>query len=170
MNDTLRIGHGYDVHAFGEGRYIVIGGVRIPFAFGLKAHSDGDVLIHSVCDALLGAAALGDIGVHFPDEDETYRAINSRWLLRKVRAMLKDAGYAIVNLDSTLVAQEPKLQPHVHGMRKNLAEDLSLARNCVSIKATTTERLGFAGRSEGIAAHSVALIRAPDFPSGQSGT
>lgn len=168
MNDALRIGHGYDVHAFGEGRHIVIGGVRIPFAFGLKAHSDGDVLIHSVCDALLGAAALGDVGMHFPNDDETYRAINSRWLLRKVRAMLEDAGFAIVNLDSTLVAQEPRLQPHVPGMRKNLAEDLALVQNCVSIKATTTERLGFAGRGEGIAAHSVALIRAPGFASGRA--
>ena len=158
MNEELRIGHGYDVHAFGEGRHIVIGGVRIPFAFGLKAHSDGDVLIHSVCDALLGAAALGDVGMHFPNDDESYRAINSRWLLRKVRAMLADAGFAIVNLDSTLIAQAPKLQPHIPGMRKNLAEDLSLAPERVSIKATTTEKLGFAGRGEGIAAHGVALI------------
>ncbi len=158
MNDGLRIGHGYDVHAFCEGKYIVIGGVRIPFNRGLKAHSDGDVLIHSVCDALLGAAALGDIGSHFPDHNEAYESINSRWLLHKVHEMLAGAGFEIVNLDSTLVAQEPKMQPHIPRMRENLAEDLSLASERISIKATTTEQLGFAGRQEGLAAHSVALI------------
>ncbi|MDD9806490.1 MAG: 2-C-methyl-D-erythritol 2,4-cyclodiphosphate synthase [Gammaproteobacteria bacterium] len=158
MNDGLRIGHGYDVHAFCKGRYIVIGGVRIPFRFGLKAHSDGDVLIHSVCDALLGAAALGDIGSHFPDHDEAWEAINSRWLLCKVHAMLSGAGFGIINIDSTLVAQAPQMQPHIARMRDNLAADLSLAPERISIKATTTERLGFAGREEGLAAHSIALI------------
>ena len=154
----LRIGHGYDVHAFGEGRYIVLGGVKIPFDRGLVAHSDGDVLIHSVCDALLGAAALGDIGRHFPDDDDRFAAINSRHLLREVCNLVQRRHYTVVNLDTTLIAEQPRLSPYIGRMVGNVASDLNCPADCVSIKATTTEGLGFAGRVEGLAAHSVVLI------------
>ena len=155
----MRIGHGYDVHAFAAGDHVRLGGVDIPYSHGLAAHSDGDVLIHAVCDALLGAAALGDIGRHFPDSEVRYRDANSRVFLRDVIALLKQRGYVVVNVDNTVIAQAPKLAPHIHAMRKNLAEDLGLPIDCVNVKATTTEKLGFIGRKEGIAVHAVALIR-----------
>ena len=155
----MRIGHGYDVHAFAAGDHIRLGGVDIPYSQGLAAHSDGDVLIHAVCDALLGAAALGDIGRHFPDSEVRYRDANSRVFLRDVIALLKQRGYVVVNVDNTVIAQAPKLAPHIDAMRKNLAEDLGLPIDCVNVKATTTEKLGFIGRKEGIAVHAVALIR-----------
>lgn len=154
----FRIGHGYDVHAFGEGSHIMLGGVKIPFNKGLVAHSDGDVLIHSICDALLGALALGDIGHHFPDSDDRYRDINSRKLLTQVIHTVTEKGYAIANIDATLIAQKPLLQPFIGAMTANIASDISCPPDCVSIKATTTEGLGFIGRVEGIAAHSVVLI------------
>ena len=154
----LRIGNGYDVHAFCKGDYVVIGGVRIPHKQGLKAHSDGDVALHALCDALLGAAALGDIGRHFPDTDEAFSAIDSRVLLRDVMQKLKTRGFRCVNVDVTLVAQAPKMAPHIDAMRHNIAEDLWLGLDVVNVKATTTEKLGFTGREEGIAAYAVALI------------
>lgn len=153
-----RIGHGYDVHAFEAGEYIVLGGVRIAHTQGLRAHSDGDVLIHALCDALLGAAALGDIGKHFPDSDERYRNINSHELLRNVNDQLNKAGYVLGNADITIVAQAPKLAGFIDAMRKNIADDLGVATEAVNVKATTTERLGFAGREEGIGAHAVVLL------------
>lgn len=155
----MRIGHGYDVHAFSAGDHIRLGGVDIPYSRGLAAHSDGDVLIHAVCDALLGAAALGDIGRHFPDSEDQYRNADSRVFLRQVTGLLKQEGYVVGNVDNTVIAQAPKLAPHISDMRKNLAEDLDVPIDRVSVKATTTERLGFIGREEGIAAHAVALIR-----------
>ncbi len=157
---NLRIGHGYDVHAFREGDLLVLGGVRIPHDRAFAAHSDGDVLIHALCDALLGAAALGDIGRHFPDTDPRYRGIDSRLLLREVVRLLREAGYAIGNVDATIVAQAPKMAPHIGQMRAHLAADLGVDIRCVNVKATTTERLGFVGREEGIAVHAVALIEA----------
>ena len=153
-----RIGHGYDAHRFGPGDHLILGGVRIAHARGLVAHSDGDVLIHAVCDALLGAAALGDIGRHFPDSDPAWKGADSRELLRRVVALLADRGWRVVNLDSTLVAQAPRLGPHIEAMCANLAADLGVAREAVNVKATTTERMGFTGREEGIAAHAVVLL------------
>ncbi|MGF1548874.1 MAG: 2-C-methyl-D-erythritol 2,4-cyclodiphosphate synthase [Thiotrichales bacterium] len=153
-----RIGQGYDVHAFQAGDHLVLGGVRIPHDRAFAAHSDGDVLIHALCDALLGAAALGDIGRHFPDTDPAYRGIDSRVLLRAVMRQLTERGYMVGNVDATIVAQAPKLAPHIAAMRVNLAADLGVALDQVNVKATTTERLGFAGRQEGIAAHAVVLI------------
>lgn len=155
---SLRIGHGYDVHAFTAGDHIVLGGVRIPHGKAFKAHSDGDVLIHALCDALLGAAALGDIGRHFPDSDARYRGIDSRVLLRKVVELLRQQGWGVGNVDGTLIAQVPKLAPHIEAMCANLAQDLDIAPGQVNVKATTTEHLGFAGREEGIAAHAVVLL------------
>jgi len=155
----MRIGHGYDVHAFSRGDHIRLGGVDIPHSRGLAAHSDGDVLIHAVCDALLGAAALGDIGRHFPDNEDQYRNADSRVFLRQVIGLLKQQGYVVGNVDNTVIAQAPKLAPYISAMRKNLADDLDVSIDSVSIKATTTERLGFIGRKEGIAVHAVALIR-----------
>lgn len=155
---SFRVGHGYDVHRFGGGDRIVLGGVSIAHHRGFIAHSDGDVLVHALCDALLGAAALGDIGRHFPDTSDEFAGIDSRVLLRRVRALLTEAGYAIANVDATVVAQAPKLAPHIQAMVANLAEDLELEPGQVNIKATTTERLGFAGREEGVAAHAVTLI------------
>lgn len=157
---TLRIGHGYDVHAFTTGDHIVLGGVRIPYRQAFKAHSDGDVLIHALCDALLGAAALGDIGRHFPDSDAQYRGIDSRKLLRQVVALLGQHGWRVGNVDGTIIAQAPKMAPHIEAMRAHLAQDLGVAVGQVNIKATTTEHLGFAGREEGIAAHAVVLLEA----------
>jgi 2-C-methyl-D-erythritol 2,4-cyclodiphosphate synthase len=154
----IRIGHGYDVHAFKAGDHIVLGGVRIAHDKAFKAHSDGDVLIHALCDALLGAAALGDIGRHFPDTDPDYAGANSRVLLAEVVKMLAEAGWQVGNVDGTVIAQAPKLAPHIDAMREHLAEDLGVGLDQVNVKATTTEHLGFTGREEGIAAHAVALI------------
>lgn len=154
----FRMGQGYDVHAFGEGQKIVIGGVVIPHHRGLVAHSDGDVLLHALCDALLGAAALGDIGRHFPDTDASYKGANSRELLRLVVAKLKAEGYRVGNVDMTVIAQKPKMAPHIEHMVENIAADLQVPLNCVNVKATTTEKLGFTGREEGIAAEAVALL------------
>jgi 2-C-methyl-D-erythritol 2,4-cyclodiphosphate synthase len=152
----MRIGHGFDVHAFAPGRRLVIGGVAIPYEKGLEGHSDADVLLHAICDALLGAAALGDIGRHFPDSDPAYAGADSRQLLREVKKKL--GGYRIVNLDATILAQAPRMAPHVPQMIANIASDLAIAPGAVSIKATTTEHLGFIGRAEGIAAQAIALI------------
>jgi 2-C-methyl-D-erythritol 2,4-cyclodiphosphate synthase len=154
----IRIGHGYDVHAFKAGDHVVLGGVRIAHDKAFKAHSDGDVLIHALCDALLGAAALGDIGRHFPDTDPNYAGANSRVLLAEVVKMLAEAGWQVGNVDGTVIAQAPKLAPHIDAMREHLAEDLGVGLDQVNVKATTTEHLGFTGREEGIAAHAVALI------------
>lgn len=154
----MRIGQGYDVHAFTEGNHLVLGGVKIAYTHAFAAHSDGDVLIHAICDALLGAVALGDIGKHFPDTSATYANIDSRILLRKVYELIKNHGYQLVNLDSIIVAQAPKMAPHIDAMRANLAADLECEINQVSVKATTTEKLGFEGRKEGIAAHAVVLL------------
>ena len=154
----MRIGSGYDAHRFQPGTRLVLGGVEIPHDRGLAAHSDGDVLVHAVCDALLGAAALGDIGQHFPDSDSRYRGIDSRVLLREVMALLTAQGLMVVNLDSTLIAQAPRLAPYIPAMRANLASDMQVAVEQVSVKATTTERMGFTGREEGIAAHAVTLL------------
>ncbi len=155
----MRIGQGFDAHAFKEGGRLVLGGVEIPHDQGLAAHSDGDVALHALCDALLGAAALGDIGHHFPDRDPQFKGIDSRVLLRKVAGLLREAGFTVVNVDLTIVAQAPKLAPYVELMRAHIAEDLGLAAGAVSVKATTTEHLGFTGRGEGIAAFAIALIR-----------
>ncbi len=155
----LRIGHGFDVHRFGDGDHVVLGGVSIPHDRGLIAHSDGDVLIHALCDALLGAAALGDIGSHFPDTDDRYAGADSRELLRSVVSLLRDrAGLAVHNVDCTVIAQRPKLRPYIDTMRANLAADLRVGPERVGVKATTTEGLGYAGRAEGIAAHAVCLL------------
>jgi 2-C-methyl-D-erythritol 2,4-cyclodiphosphate synthase len=155
----LRIGQGYDAHRFKEGDHIVIGGVTIPFEKGMAAHSDGDVALHALCDALLGAAALGDIGKHFPDSDAKFKGIDSRILVRDVSAKLAGFGFAIVNVDLTIIAQAPKLAPHIPKMRENIAGDLAVPVDCVNVKATTTEGMGFEGRGEGISAMAVALIR-----------
>lgn len=154
----MRVGHGYDVHAFAEGRKLILGGVYVPHSKGLMGHSDADVLTHAVCDALLGAAALGDIGAHFPDTDAAYKGADSLLLLKAVVKLLKDKGYRIENIDSTLIAQKPKLAPYIEQMRKNLAAALGIELDSVSVKATTEERLGFTGREEGIAAHALCLI------------
>jgi 2-C-methyl-D-erythritol 2,4-cyclodiphosphate synthase len=155
---NLRIGHGYDVHAFAEGRRLIIGGVDIPHERGLLGHSDADVLIHAVCDALLGAAGLGDIGKHFPDSDPRYKGIDSRKLLRHVVGLLDEQGWNVGNVDATIIAQAPKMAPHIPTMRANLAEDLGISAASMNVKATTTEKLGFTGRQEGIAAEAVCLI------------
>jgi len=152
----MRIGQGFDVHAFAPGRRLVIGGVAIPHEQGLDGHSDADVLLHAICDALLGAAALGDIGKHFPDSDPAYAGADSRRLLREVKKKL--GSYRIVNVDATILAQAPRMAPHVPQMIANIASDLGIAPGAVSIKATTTEHLGFIGRAEGIAAQAVVLI------------
>jgi len=155
---NFRIGMGWDVHAFAEGRPLVLGGVTIPFDRGLLGHSDADVLCHALCDALLGAAALGDIGIHFPDSDPRYRGVSSLVLLEAVRDRIRQAGYGIVNVDVTVLAQKPKIAPYIAPMRRTLARILELAEEAVSVKATTTEGLGFVGRQEGIAACAVALL------------
>ncbi len=155
----MRIGHGFDAHRFGEGDHVVIGGVRIAHHRGLLAHSDGDVLIHALCDALLGAAGLGDIGRHFPDSDAAYKDIDSRVLLRKVIASLAGRGLSVGNADCTVIAQAPRLGEHVEAMRGCLAADLQVAADRVNIKATTTEKMGYTGRGEGIAAHAVVLLQ-----------
>lgn len=155
---NIRIGHGFDVHGFAEGRRLIIGGVDIPYARGLLGHSDADVLLHAICDALLGAAALGDIGKHFPDSDPRFKGIDSRKLLRHVAQALAGHGWRVGNVDATIIAQAPKMAPHIAAMRKHIAEDLGIPAEQVNVKATTTERLGFTGREEGIAAEAVCLI------------
>lgn len=154
----IRIGNGFDVHRLVEGRELWICGVRIPYALGLLGHSDADVALHALCDALLGAAAMRDIGYHFPDTDPAYKGADSRMLLRRVRELLASDGYAVGNVDVTIMAQAPKMLPHIPQMMENIAADLLIASDRVSVKATTTERLGFTGRGEGIAAQATALI------------
>ncbi|MAX33506.1 MAG: 2-C-methyl-D-erythritol 2,4-cyclodiphosphate synthase [Halomonadaceae bacterium] len=156
----MRIGHGFDVHRFGEGDHLMLGGVRVPFEHGLVAHSDGDVLLHAVCDALLGACALGDIGRHFPDTDPAWSGADSRALLRHVMTLVQGKDLKVGNLDVTLIAQAPKMAPHLAAMIDHLAADLDVAPDAVNVKATTTERLGFTGRGEGIAAEAVVLLEA----------
>lgn len=156
----MRIGHGFDVHAFTTGDHLVLGGVSIPHTHAFKAHSDGDVLLHAICDALLGALALGDIGQHFPDTAAEYANIDSRILLRHVVGLVRSKGYGVINLDSTIIAQSPKMAPHILTMREHLAADLGCELGQVNVKATTTEKLGFTGRKEGIAAHAVVLLGA----------
>lgn len=153
-----RIGHGYDVHAFAPGDHVVIGGVRIAHDQGVEAHSDGDVVIHALCDAVLGALALGDIGKHFPPSDERWRNADSRQFLRHARQLAADAGYLVSNADITVICERPRIGPHAEAMRVNLAADLSIGIEDISIKATTSEGLGFTGRNEGIAAMAVALL------------
>lgn len=155
----MRIGHGFDVHAFGPGTFVTLGGVRIAHDRGLMAHSDGDVALHALCDALLGAAGLGDIGQHFPDTDPQWRDADSRELLRKVRLLITARALRPANVDITIVAQAPRMAPHIPAMRASIAEDLGLREDRVNIKATTTEGLGFIGRREGIAVHAVALLQ-----------
>jgi 2-C-methyl-D-erythritol 2,4-cyclodiphosphate synthase len=161
----MRIGHGFDVHALKAGRKLIVGGVVIPHARGLDGHSDADVLLHAICDALLGAAALGDIGTHFPDTDPRYRDADSRGLLRATAGLLEKNGWRVANLDTTIIAQEPRMAPHIPAMVANIAADVGVHPGAVSVKAKTTERLGFTGRGEGIAAEAVALIAglAPDL-------
>lgn len=154
----MRIGHGYDVHRLVEGRKLIMGGVHIPYEKGLLGHSDADVLLHAVMDALLGAAAMGDIGAHFPDKDPQYAGADSMILTRHVAKLLLDAGYGIVNVDATVIAQAPKLAPHIPTMRQNIADALNIDIDQVSVKATTEEHLGFTGDGSGIAAHAVCLI------------
>ena len=157
----MRIGTGYDVHRLTEGRKLILGGVDIPYEKGLLGHSDADVLIHAIMDALLGAAALGDIGKHFPDKDPAYENIDSRVLLRKVRELLAEKLYVVSNIDATIIAQKPKMAPYLDTMRENIAADLGIAKDDVSVKATTEEGLGFTGSGEGIAAQAVCLITQP---------
>ncbi|MCT7358316.1 MAG: 2-C-methyl-D-erythritol 2,4-cyclodiphosphate synthase [Thalassobium sp.] len=154
----MRIGHGFDVHAFEDGDFITLGGVQIPHSHGLKAHSDGDVALHALADALLGAAALGDIGQHFPDTDDAWAGADSRMLLRHVVGLIHDKGYQVGNVDITIIAQAPKMAPHIQGMRECIAADLNVRLDDVNVKATTTEKLGYVGRKEGIAVHAVALL------------
>ena len=158
-----RIGHGFDVHAFEPGDHIILGGVQIPHSSALRAHSDGDVLLHALSDALLGAIGLGDIGQHYPDTDERFEDADSRVLLRDVVSKLVERHYRVANVDLTVIAQQPKLAPWVSAMRENIAADLAVETSAVNIKATTTERLGYLGRGEGIAAHAVALLISEGF-------
>lgn len=154
----MRIGHGYDVHKLVENRKLILGGVDIEYSLGLDGHSDADVLLHAIMDALLGAAALGDIGKHFPDNDERYKGINSILLLKEVVSLLKENNYKVVNIDSTVIAQKPKLLPYIDSMRQNIAKACNIDINDVNVKATTEEHLGFTGRGEGISAHAVCII------------
>ncbi|MBF8779764.1 2-C-methyl-D-erythritol 2,4-cyclodiphosphate synthase [Pseudomonas fulva] len=154
----MRIGHGYDVHRFTDGDFITLGGLQIAHKYGLLAHSDGDVLLHAVSDALLGAAALGDIGKHFPDTDPRFKGADSRVLLRHVVGIIQAKGWKVGNVDATIIAQAPKMAPHIQAMRERIAEDLQVQLDQVNVKATTTEKLGFTGREEGIAVHAVALL------------
>jgi 2-C-methyl-D-erythritol 2,4-cyclodiphosphate synthase len=154
----IRVGQGYDVHRFNEGDHIILGGVKIDYEQGLEAHSDGDVVLHALCDALLGAAALGDIGKHFPDTDPDFKGADSRVLLRHVYRIVQDKGYQLVNADMTIIAQAPKMAPHIATMCGNIADDLNIGVDCINVKATTTEKLGFEGRKEGIAVQAIVLI------------
>ena len=154
----MRIGHGYDVHRLVENRRLIIGGVDIPYEKGLLGHSDADVLLHAVSDALLGAAALGDIGKHFPDTDPAYKGIDSRKLLRHVVRLIKESGYTVGNIDCTVIAQKPKLKDYIADMRKNIAEDCNVDISCINLKATTEEGLGFTGDYSGISAHAVCIL------------
>ncbi|MGQ0543739.1 MAG: 2-C-methyl-D-erythritol 2,4-cyclodiphosphate synthase [Betaproteobacteria bacterium] len=154
----MRVGQGFDVHALVPGRKLVIGGVEIPYARGLQGHSDADVLLHAICDALLGAAGLGDIGQHYPDSDPAFDGVDSRKVLREVSRRVRQAGFRIVNVDATILAQEPRMAPHMPRMIGNIAADLEVAPAAINIKATTTEQLGFLGRAEGIAAQAIALV------------
>lgn len=154
----IRVGMGYDVHRFNDGDHIILGGVKIPYEKGLEAHSDGDVVLHALADAILGAAALGDIGKHFPDTDPNFKGADSRVLLRHVYNIVQEKGYNLVNADVTIIAQAPKMLPHVPGMRANIAQDLAVDTDFINVKATTTEKLGFEGRKEGIAVQAVVLI------------
>ena len=154
----MRIGNGFDVHAFGVGDHIMLGGVRISYDQGLVAHSDGDVVLHALCDAILGALALGDIGKHFPPSDERWRGANSRDLLRHCFSLVQAKGFALGNADITIICEQPKVAPHSEQMRKNIAEDCQVSIDQVSVKATTTEKLGFTGRAEGVAAQAVVLL------------
>lgn len=154
-----RIGHGYDVHKLVAGRKLILGGVEIPHETGLLGHSDADVVLHALMDALLGAAALGDIGKHFPDTDDAYKGISSLELLGRVKALLEKDGYSLANADMTILAQAPKLAPYMPGMRSNIAKTLNVPEGCINVKATTEEHLGFTGRGEGIAAHAVVLLK-----------
>ena len=154
----IRVGLGYDVHRFNEGDHIILGGIKIDYEQGLEAHSDGDVVLHALCDALLGAAALGDIGKHFPDTDPEFKGADSRVLLRHVYRIVQDQGYQLVNADMTIIAQAPKMAPHIAAMCRNIADDLNVDVDCINVKATTTEKLGFEGRKEGIAVQAIVLI------------
>ncbi len=154
----IRIGHGYDVHAFGGNKTLVLGGVKILGHLGLLAHSDGDVILHSVCDAILGAAGMGDIGAHFPDTDAKFEDVDSRELLRQTFALINEKGFVINNLDITIVAQTPRMSPHINDINLNISKDLEIQVEQVNVKATTTEELGYIGRKEGIAVHSVCLL------------
>jgi 2-C-methyl-D-erythritol 2,4-cyclodiphosphate synthase len=155
----IRIGPGYDVHRFTEGDGIILGGVTIPYERGLEAHSDGDVVLHALCDALLGAVAMGDIGKHFPDTDPNFKGANSRELLCHVYSLVKNKGYQLGNIDITIIAQAPKMAPHIPAMCENIAHDLNVSVDCVNVKATTTEQLGFEGRKEGIAVQAIVLVQ-----------
>ena len=154
----IRVGMGYDVHRFKDDGDVILGGVKIPYEQGLEAHSDGDVVLHALCDALLGAAALGDIGKHFPDTDPEFKGADSRVLLRYVQNIVQEKGYLLVNADITIIAQAPKMAPYIVDMCTNIAEDLKVDVDCINVKATTTEKLGFEGRKEGIAVQAVVLI------------
>jgi 2-C-methyl-D-erythritol 2,4-cyclodiphosphate synthase len=154
----MRIGQGYDAHKFKEGGKLILGGVEVAYKKGMEAHSDGDVVIHALCDALLGAMALGDIGRHFPDTDDSYKGIDSRLLLKEVMGKVREGGMKLGNADITVIAQEPKLAPHIEDMRKILASDMSAAVSDVSVKATTTEKMGFTGRAEGIAVTAIVIL------------
>lgn len=154
----MRIGHGYDVHRFGEGTFVILGGVKIDYERGLIAHSDGDVLLHALSDAILGAAAMGDIGKHFPDTDARYSNVDSRELLRQVMSLVADNGYVVINADMTIIAQAPRVSPFTDAMVENIANDLNVNKDCVNVKATTTEKLGFVGEKKGIAAEAVVLL------------
>lgn len=154
----IRVGQGYDVHRFGDGDHIILGGVSIPYLQGLEAHSDGDVVLHALCDALLGALALGDIGKHFPDTDPAFKGADSRVLLRHVYGIVQAKGYRLVNADMTIIAQAPKMAPHIAAMCANIAEDCQVDVDRINVKATTTEKLGFEGRKEGIAVQAVVLV------------
>lgn len=154
----MRVGQGYDVHRFNAGDHIILGGVTIPYEQGLEAHSDGDVVLHALSDALLGAAALGDIGKHFPDTDPEFKGADSRVLLRHVYRIVQDKGYRLVNADVTIIAQAPKMAPHIAAMCANIADDLRVDVDCINVKATTTEKLGFEGRKEGIAVQAIVLV------------
>jgi len=154
----MRIGQGFDVHALVTGRKLIMGGVHVPYPTGLAGHSDADVLLHAICDACLGAAGLGDIGHHFPETDQQYKDIDSRILLRRVQASIRETGWQVGNIDATIIAQAPRLAPHVPAMQENIAHDLQIPVDQINIKATTTERLGFVGREEGIAASVVVLL------------